>query len=486
MWSRVRERLDRLRGFVSRDEAPRLSDESRWYTEHTALLISTLKWALLGAAAGVCVGLGTRIFLWALSRSADWARALTLGRVPAFVFLPIALPICVWLIRTFSPDARGHGTEAVIAAVHQRSGRVDWLVAPVKLGATVVTLAFGGSVGKEGPAAQIGAALTSLFADILRLRDEDRRRLVICGISAGFAAVFGTPVSGALFGIEVLYLGRIDYSVIFPALVAGIVAHLVCGVQPPFPALQETFADTHQTRTILIMLACGALFGLIALLLIESLRFFERMLRPFERSPYLFSAAGGVALVSLYFAAGDTYAGLGTATSNAVLAGTAPIFAGAFLLKILATSITLETGGSGGIVTPIFFVGATSGAALAPWVGAPTTFMAAVGLVAMLAAAANTPIAAAVMAMELLPGPEGVYAALAAATAFLMVGHRSVYASQKLGLAKSAGLELELGGAVGDVTRASVRIRKGSLTDRVHHLGRAPGSGRRTKPDDSN
>ena len=472
----LRERLARLRGFTAREESPRLSDESRWYTEHTALLISTLKWALLGAAAGVCVGLGTRIFLWALNRSADWARALTQGRVPAFVFLPIALPACVWLIRTFSADARGHGTEAVIAAVHQRSGRVDWLVAPVKLGATVVTLAFGGSVGKEGPAAQIGAALTSLFADILRLRDEDRRRLVICGISAGFAAVFGTPVSGALFGIEVLYLGRIDYTVIFPALVAGIVAHLVCGVRPPFPPLQQAFADTRQVKTILIMLACGALFGLIALLLIEALRFFERTLRRFERRPYLLSFAGGAALVVLYVTAGETYAGLGTDTINGVLAGTMPVVAGAFLLKILATSITLETGGSGGIVTPIFFVGATSGAALAPFFGAPTTFLAAVGLVAMLAAAANTPIAAAVMAMELLPGPEGVYAALAAVTAFLMVGHRSVYASQKIGLSKSAGLDLDLGGAIGDVTRASVRIRKGSLTERVHRLGRLPTS----------
>jgi hypothetical protein len=102
----------------------------------------------------------------------------------------------------------------------------------------------------------------------------------------------------------------------------------------------------------------------------------------------------------------------------------------------------------------------------------------------MLAAAANTPIAAAVMAMELLPGPEGVYAALAAATAFLMVGHRSVYASQKLGFAKSAGLDVELGGAVGDVTRASVRIRKGSLTDRVHQFGRSRGSNQKTEPDD--
>jgi len=188
----------RLRGMVFSDESPRLADETRWYTEHTALLISTLKWAMLGAIAGVCVGLGTRAFLWALARSADWARAFTPDRVAVFMFLPLALPLCVWIIRTFAADARGHGTEAVIAAVHQRAGRVDWLVAPVKLSATVVTLAFGGSVGKEGPAAQIGAALTSLFADILRLRDEDRRRLVICGISAGFAAVFGTPVSGAL------------------------------------------------------------------------------------------------------------------------------------------------------------------------------------------------------------------------------------------------------------------------------------------------
>ena len=462
----------RLRGMVVRDESPRLADESRWYTEHTALLISTLKWALLGAAAGVCVGLGTRVFLWSLERSNEWAHQLMPGSAPPFVLLPIALPLCVWIIHTFAADARGHGTEAVIAAVHQRSGRVDWLVAPVKLGATVVTLAFGGSVGKEGPAAQIGAALTSLFADVLRLRDEDRRRLVICGISAGFAAVFGTPVSGALFGIEVLYLGQIDYSVIFPALVAGIVAHLVCGVRPPFPTFQPLPADIHQARTILTMLACGALFGVIALLLIESLRFFERALRRFESHPYVLATAGGIALVLLYEVAGGAYAGLGTDTIDGVLSGTIPIFAGAFLLKILATSITLETGGSGGIVTPIFFVGATSGATLARVFGMPSTLLAAVGLVAMLAAAANTPIAAAVMAMELLPSPEGVHAALAAVTAFLMVGHRSVYASQKIGLSKSAGLDIDLGGAIGDVDRGSVRIRKGSLTERVHQFGR--------------
>ncbi len=449
-------------------DTPRLSDEVRWYTEHTALLISTLKWASLGAAAGLCVGLATRGFLWSLVWAGDAARSLTRGAFPPFLLLPIALPLCAWLIRTFAPDARGHGTEAVIAAVHQRSGRINWRVAPVKLAATVLTLAFGGSVGKEGPAAQIGASLTSLFADVLRLSDDDRRRLVICGISAGFAAVFGTPVSGAIFGIEVLYLGRLDYSVIFPSLVAGIVAHLACGAHPPFPALQDAFGSMGQVKIILVSIVSGAAFGIVALILIESLRGLERAVRRFDPHPYLVAGAGGVALVAIYLAAGDRYAGLGVDTIDGVLAGTLKAGAAMFVIKIVATAVTLETGGSGGIVTPIFFVGATSGAALAAVFGVSPSLLAAFGFVSVLAAAANTPLAAAVMAIEVLPAPEGVYAALAAATAFLIVGHRSVYASQKLGFSKSAGLEVALGGAIGDLDSGAVRVRKGSLTELVH------------------
>ena len=462
--------LQRLRTSMIEPGSPRLADESQWYTEHTALLISTVKWAFLGAGAGVCVGLGTRAFLWTLANSPSVVSLLTRNAFPSFWLLPLALPLCVWLIRTFAPEARGHGTEAVIAAIHQRSGRIDWLIAPVKLAATVITLAVGGSVGKEGPAAQIGAALTSLFADLLRLKDEDRRRLVICGISAGFAAVFGTPVSGALFGIEVLYLGRLDYTVIFPALVAGIVGHLACGVRPPFPVLHEAFADANQVRIIVTSIASGAIFGLVALLLIETLRGIERSLRRFESHPYLIAAVGGVLLIALYSVAGDRFAGLGTDTIDEVLRGATTVGAVAFLVKILATGLTLETGGSGGILTPVFFIGATSGAALAPLFGVPQGLLASFGFVAVLAAAANTPLAAAVMAIELLPAQIAVYAALAAATAFLMVGHRSVYASQKLGFSKSAGLDLALGGDIGDLDRAALRVRKGSLTERLVNL----------------
>lgn len=456
---------------MAEPEPPHLSDESRWYTEHTALLISTLKWAVLGAAAGICVGLGTRAFLWSLTASTRLVRRLPVGPLPYFALLPLALPACVFLIRTFAPSARGHGTEAVIAAIHQRSGKVDWRVAPVKLFATVLTLAFGGSVGKEGPCAQIGAAITSLFADLLRLNDEDRRRLVICGIGAGFAAVFGTPISGALFGIEVLYLGRIEYSVLFPCLVAGITAHLVCGVSAPVPILHESFGALTRTEIVTLSILFGAIFGLMALILIEAMRAIEKSLRRFERHPYLVAAAGGLFLAAFFQIAGVSYAGLGVPTIEAALAGTARVALFAFLFKIVATAVTLETGGSGGIVTPLFFIGATGGAALARAAHLPSGAFAAFGFVSVLAAAANTPIAAAVMGIELLPGPVGIYAALCAGTAFLMVGHRSVYASQKLGLSKSAGLEVELGSPIGELTRSSVRIRRGSLTDRAHRLG---------------
>ncbi|MFN8011869.1 MAG: chloride channel protein [Holophagaceae bacterium] len=469
----------RLRSEGKQDlSSPLLADEIRWYTEHAALLISTFKWALLGASAGLCVGIGTRVFLWCLAASTEFVRSAPWGRAHPSWLLPLVLPAGVWLIRNFAPEARGHGTDAVITAVHQRSGRVDWQIAPVKLLATVLTLAFGGSVGKEGPAAQIGASLTSLFSDLLRLSDEDRRRLVICGISAGFASVFGTPISGALFGIEVLYLGRIDYTVLFPSLLAGIVGHLVCGVHAPFPVLRDAFGDMGQAKVLFITLLAGVAFGLIALLLIECMRGLDRLLQPFSGHPYRVAVAGGLFLAGLYALAGDRYAGLGTETIEGTLVGTMQVASAAFALKIVATSVTLETGGSGGIVTPIFFVGVTSGAALSRLLGLPQPLLAAFGFVALLAASANTPIAAAVMGIELLPRTEGIYAALAAGTAFLIVGHRSVYASQKLGFSKSAGLDVRLGGPIGEVQRTGLRPKAGTLTYRFHNLtkGRTPAS----------
>jgi len=455
---------------VDEIEPPKLSDESGWYVEHTALLYSTLKWALLGICAGVSVGLGTRVFLLALKWSTAEIDQTFHGPLPAYYLLPLALPLCVYMIRTFAPTAKGHGTEAIIAAVHENYGKVDWRVAPVKLAATVLTLAFGGSVGKEGPCAQIGAAITSLFADIMKLSDEDRRRLVICGISGGFAAVFGTPVSGALFGIEVLYLGRIEYQVLFPCLISGIAAHLVCGNVAPSPFVAEPIGHLGQTTLAFLAIALGALCGMLALLFIEMMRAFERQLKRFSAHPYAVAACGGLALALVYALTGTSSAGLGLPTIDAALYGIVPGLAVAFALKMLTTAISLETGGSGGIITPLFYIGATFGAVFAHLFHLPVGVFAAFGFIALPAAAANTPIAFSVMAMAILPPSVGVYAALCACTAYLLVGHRSVYASQKLGFVKSAGLSIELGGAVGDVSRRHMRVHTGSATHRILNL----------------
>ncbi|HUL36262.1 MAG TPA: chloride channel protein, partial [Thermodesulfobacteriota bacterium] len=172
----------------------------------------------MATATGAIVGLSTTVFLKTLNWSTEFCSHFTYY----FFLVPIALFTSALMIKYLAPDAEGHGTEKVIEAIHKNSGKIKPIVVPIKLIATIITLALGGSAGKEGPCAQIGAGLSSIFADILRVDDHDRRKLVICGISAGFAAVFGTPIAGSIFGIEVLFVGSILYEVLLPSFIAGI------------------------------------------------------------------------------------------------------------------------------------------------------------------------------------------------------------------------------------------------------------------------
>ena len=334
---------------------------------------------------------------------------------------------------------------------------------PVKLLATIITIAFGGSAGKEGPAAQIGAALASKFADIFRFDDNERKKLVICGISAGFAAVFGTPIGGAIFGVEVLFAGSILYEVLLPSFIAGITSYQVSsalGLSYFYHPLG--FMPVFHEAFFLKVAGAGICFGLVSMVLIETMAYSHKISQKLHRYPMLRPLVGGLVLVVFTLIISRDYLGLGINTIESTLRGNHIIWY-AFILKIIFTSITLGFGGSGGIVTPIFFIGATAGAAFGQLFGLDPATFAAIGFVSLLAGCANTPISASIMSVELFGPQLAPYAAVACIISFLMTGHRSVYPSQILSIRKSSSVEVELGQEIASSV-AHAHPRKKSFT----------------------
>lgn len=432
----------------------------RHLTEQFTLLASVVKWSWYATMVGIIVGLATTGFLRALAWSSDLA-----GSFPSYyLFLPLTLVVTAALVRWLAPEATGHGTEKVIEAVHQRMGKIPLAVVPVKLVATVLTLAGGGSAGKEGPCAQIGAGLASGLADLLRVDDVDRRKLVICGISAGFATVFGTPIAGALFGVEVLVLGQMLYDVLLPSFVAGVVGYHVAStlgarfVQAPACLLPQLGGWSFFEMVLL-----GIWCGLFALMLIETMKLGHRLFDGLSWHWTLRACLGGVLLVAIGSLVSRDYLGLGLRTIDSGLKGEAIPVAACFW-KSVATSVTLGSGGSGGVLTPVFFVGTSAGNLFAQ-LFAPQYLAAysAIGMVALLAGAANTPIAASVMAMELFGPQIAPFAAIACVVSFLMVGYRSIYPSQVLGVQKSQSLNLPTGRSIGSSGRVSYQPRQTPL-----------------------
>lgn len=386
------------------------------------------QWLVLGSLVGVACGAASALFLHLL----DGATAFRLSHEGLVWLLPPAGFALGRLSDRFGKSVRA-GNNLVIDTIHDEGPEIPLRMAPIVLGGTVLTHLFGGSAGREGTAVQMGASLADWMSHRLGVSGPVRRQLLAAGVAGGFGSVFGTPVAGAVFGLEFVVLGRLEYEALVPALVASVVGdfvtHSLGVVHTVYPAAP------HLPLTVGLMLKWLVFAAVVAAVTAAFIELTHAIKRHGERvfpGLPLRMFAGGLAVVAMWQLAGSSdYLGLGV--PGIVRAFHDPdLPVAAFALKLVFTAVTLGAGFLGGEVTPLFFVGAALGNVLARWLGLPLELGAGVGMASVFAAASNTPLALSVMAAELLGAAVFPHVVIVAVVAYLLSGHRSIYPAQRL------------------------------------------------------
>jgi H+/Cl- antiporter ClcA len=392
---------------------------------HHAKVVVFLRQSLAITLIAALAGSASALFLWLLAI----VGATFHGHVWLLALLPVAGLISGLAYHRFGSDVDA-GNNRILQELHDPKSYIPLRMAPMVLFGTLATHLCGGSAGREGTAIQMGGALSDQVAKWFGLQGEGRKMALLAGVAAGFSSLFGTPLTGAVFALEFVVVGRLRLVYLLPCLVASLAADRVAlawGAHhthfaiPSVPELSPTgFGQA---------LLAGVVFGLAARLFVVVSHATTKIVKARIAWSPARPALGGIVVAAAIAIAGTRYAGLGVPVISESFVH--PVFAWDFLLKLLLTALTVGVGFKGGEVTPLFMVGATLGNALAPLLGLPFPVLAGMGLAAVFGAAAKTPLACTVMAMELFGSAMGPWAALACAAALWVSGSTGIYTAQR-------------------------------------------------------
>lgn len=402
----------------------------------------------------VITGLIVAFFLSLL----DFAIASRWNNTWLIYLLPLSGVVITVLYQSY-----GKGTEAgnnlIINEIHDSSDEgVPLRMTPLIIFTTVFTHLFGGSAGREGTAVQIGGSISSYFSRKIKVSKSDNKVILMAGIAAGFGAVFGTPVAGAVFALEVLSVGRIKYDALLPCLFAALLADLVCtacGISHTqyHVSYQETASWLNLSLNVSLfmkVIVSSIAFGLVALLFVQVSGIIKKTSNNFIGQKLFIPIIGGCLVVAISYLLGTSdYLGLGLKTHNGTGVSIVSAFnkdgaeALSWFWKLLLTAITLNMGFKGGEVTPLFFIGATLGNTLAVLLGCPIDLLAGLGFIAVFAAATNTPLASIILGVELFGSENILYYAVSCVIAYYFSGNKGIYHAQRVEVSKSIKMKIK-------------------------------------------